>query len=73
MNPLPHNGSTVDVTVDRARTAAATEARRRAKTERLIAELVPRLPELDKVLLAALAACVIDEIERRAQRGQDPP
>jgi hypothetical protein len=49
------------------RTAAATAARRRMKAEKLIAELVTRLPELDRPMLAALAVCVVEEIEQRAR------
>lgn len=65
----PINGHTVTDAPSRTRaaTAASAAARRRAKSEKLIAELVARLPELDRPLLAALAVCVVDEIERRAQ------
>lgn len=48
-----------------AATAAATEARRLAKSERLCAELVDRLPEMPTGLLAALLAMVLAELERR--------
>lgn len=50
-----------------AATAAATAARRRAKDERLLSEIVARLPLLDRDLLAAFVFCGIDEVERRAQ------
>lgn len=46
--------------------------RRLAKTEKLVAEVVDRLPEMPAPLLAALAVVVIDEIERRsASRDTD--
>lgn len=48
-----------------AATAAATEARRLAKSERLVAEVVGRLDTMPRPLLAALLAVVLAELERR--------
>lgn len=51
--------------MDRRRTAAATEARRRRKTEKLVLELAPRLEHLDQAWLVALYEVVVGELVAR--------
>ncbi len=48
------------------RLAAANRARWEAKTEKMAADLVARLAGMPKPMLAALAVCVVDEVERRS-------
>jgi len=48
-----------------AATAAASAARRLAKDERLVAEIVDRMRTMPTGLLAALLTVVLAELERR--------
>ena len=56
---------TVHVNADRRRPAAAIAARRRQKAQRLVAELVARLGELDDAWLGALTAAAMAEAADR--------
>lgn len=56
---------TADVSVPRARTAAATEANRRRKAERCALEVATRLELLDDERLRALAGVLMAEVLAR--------
>lgn len=56
---------TADVSVARARTAAATEANKRRKAERVCLEVGLRLEHLDDERLQLLAAVLVVEVLER--------
>jgi hypothetical protein len=61
LTPLPVNG----LRAPSSRTAAATEARKRAKAERLAVELAPRVALLDDQWVIALADRIVEELVQR--------
>ena len=62
--------ATIDVDVDRPRTAPATAARVRAKNNKLCAEVTARLDTMPTDMVSALAIVVLQEFYRRKAAQQ---